>query len=365
MTLTDGVGNSSSSTSGSVLIGTDTTCTPDVTASGSGVYQAAPNDTVYFKLYGAGTVWLTATVPCSPVSGVAAVDYYDLSNSTGWTTDPDLPHAATSPPYQQGLAPGAGALATAIEVKSVSGLGAVSPARTIDLVPDANPPVVDFGTPDEGSTSVQVGANFVVSWSESDDFGSPGSAFPAGRGSVAWPSPSQESARVPTATGSSTARPSPNPISGATQGLTAGHCYDWQLTISDNVGNAATYTSGSVLVEAAPQAPDVTASGSGVYQSSPNSAVYFRADGGASITLTAASDSPSLGSITLGELDNPTGWGSSPSLPSTVSGTPATQGLQPGPGAGAVSIGAGGCHDGPWLPVSATPDLARPTAQRR
>ncbi len=339
VTLADNVGNSATSVSGAVLIDAGEVCSPDVSALGAGVYQVAANGTVYFAMDGAGSITLISSVPCSPPSGVQSVTYANLTPSVGWSPNPGLPNAATSPPYTQTLTPSAGSLASTIDATLTTGAGVTSAARTISLVPDGTPPSTDFANPDEGSFTIQADATFALAWADTDDFGAPGSGVASRSLQRRIAQPIEGACPAANDSGwHSDGGPDTSPVSGSSQTLQSGRCYDWQLTISDRVGNSSSYASGSVLIDQTPEPPDVTASGAGVFQASPNGTVYVRADGATSATLTATDAAPGLGSITFQGLSSPTGWTSSPSLPNQVAGSPAAQQLTPSAGSGPTDL---------------------------
>jgi YVTN family beta-propeller protein len=77
----------------------------------------------------------------------------------------------------------------------------------------------------------------------------------------------------------------------ASTGLASGSCYQWTLTVTDNVGNTSgTSTSSWILVDSsAPTQPSVTGTGTNVYQSAANNPVYFK--GGATGTIALSSTS--------------------------------------------------------------------------
>jgi hypothetical protein len=95
-------------------------------------------------------------------------------------------------------------------------------------------------------------------------------------------------------------------------GLLTGYCYEWQVLVTDNVGNSKTYTSRPVLRDTSiPAVPSVVASGSGVYQASANGPVYVNATTAGSLTLTStgSGSTSGIGSSTFGMTKSQvTGW---------------------------------------------------------
>jgi hypothetical protein len=143
LTLTDGLGNSATYTSGLLLIDSANPSLPDVAASGTGVHQAGPDGTVYFLPAAGGSVSLTATLTPVPPSGIASVTFDNLTATDGYVASPALPAADTNSPYSETLGFGAGTGSTSIDVHAVNGLGASSATRTVTMVPDTLAPVGD------------------------------------------------------------------------------------------------------------------------------------------------------------------------------------------------------------------------------
>jgi hypothetical protein len=111
---------------------------------------------------------------------------------------------------------------------------------------DMAPPIGDFATPDEGSFAAGTATSFRVAWTEQEVDGvgptsrvlERESAKPVPDGTcvgVAW-----------RPDGFAVTKRSPS----RQTGLAPGRCYRWRLNLADAAGNAATYVSGVVLVQA-------------------------------------------------------------------------------------------------------------------
>jgi hypothetical protein len=84
-------------------------------------------------------------------------------------------------------------------------------------------------------------------------------------------------------------------------------CYQYTLTGTDNVGNAATATSAIVMVDTSPPLLTITANGPNVYYPGSGSTVYFSGTGTtSSFTITASDPSSGIGSTTFPAA--PGGW---------------------------------------------------------
>jgi RHS repeat-associated protein len=341
LTVTDNIGNYNNTpyTSGSVLIDTSPPSLPDVTASGSPVYQPGTNGTVYFRPTTGGSMTLTATESPIPASGINCIKFQNLTPSSGWTPNPTLPACDTTSPYTETLGFGSSSGAATIEVLVQDGTGTWSAVRTITLTPYTGSPIGDFTTPGEGALVMQSGTSYTVAWTET--------ASPT---VVASRSLQRQKGPVVTAgtctgvtwgnDGSPTTSASPLSVTG----LVNGYCYRWQLTVTDNIGNYnnTPYTSGSVLIDTSPPSlPDVTASGSPVYQPGTNGTVYFRPTTGGSMTLTAT-ESPipasGINCIKFQNLTPSSGWTPNPTLPACDTTSPYTETLGFGSSSGAATI---------------------------
>ena len=241
------------------------------------------------------------------------------------------------------------------------GTGGDSPTTTLVLTADPAAPTADFTTPDEGSTTYAVVTELVVAWTDTDGTGGSG---------IATRSLQRETAPLAggvcgtwTADGSPIATESPITSSG----LLAATCYRWALTVTDQVGNTAAGTSGTLVTASAPPAPDVVArSRTGAYQAEVNGPVFFRPDPYATVALTATvpGNPPSVTSVSFGGLDPATGWTSTPTLPNADDTAPYEQSLAASATAGWASLivttqGAGGLSSAPRT-LTLAPDATPP-----
>jgi hypothetical protein len=216
---------------------------PDVVAqSGSGVFQAAPNGTVYFRPSAAVGIGLTATV-AGDTSRLIAVGYSSSTLAGTWSADPALPAAISTAPYGLTLLPGDGPAGGTIDVVAQGAGGTSSLARTVVLSPDGAAPAITisgFASPAQSSTSV------TVAWTVAET------------GSGLFSQSVQRQRRVPNADGSCLGLdwiPDGSPNSGASpvtqSALLAGYCYTWVVTAVDNVGNIAESTTAPIAIDTA------------------------------------------------------------------------------------------------------------------
>ncbi len=175
---------------------------------------------------------------------------------------------------------------------------------------DTTAPTADFTTPNEGTTTLQAATSYTIAWTESDGSGI-GVATTGGRSLQRWKG-SQSSPGSCAATAWSTdGAPSTAVSSVAQSPLVTGTCYRWVQTLADFAGNTAGSTSGAVLIDTtAPSQPNVTGSGTNVYQSSPNSAIWFKGGATGTISLSSSSTDPTSGinKHNYGALSAGTGW---------------------------------------------------------
>ncbi len=254
LTVTDNIGNYNNTpyTSGSVLIDTSPPSLPDVTASGSPVYQPGTNGTVYFRPTTGGSMTLTATESPIPASGINCIKFQNLTPSSGWTPNPTLPACDTTSPYTETLGFGSSSGAATIEVLVQDGTGTWSAVRTITLTPDNGSSIgADFSAPNESAQLLMNSTSNSVTWSEADPASGIASrslqrqrlAASGGTCTGNWQND-----------GSPTSTASPQATT-----LSDGYCYQWIVTLTDHVGNARSFTSGRVLVDTSPPSADITA----------------------------------------------------------------------------------------------------------
>ena len=207
-----------------------------------------------------------ATIDTS--SGVAQHNFGTPSSSSGWS-----PTGAVTAPGNPSTSEynwTTGAATTVIIVTATDYAGNTGTGTTITLRGDGTGPVIDWSYPNEGATYT-VGHNYLngtesINWSASDtesglaadgstqvlqrqtgaivDNG--GGVSPGSCAGVSWTNDG------PATTG--------NPAQDA-NGLSSGNCYRWILTATDNVGNASSSTSGSVLVDTSDPSGTLSAQG--------------------------------------------------------------------------------------------------------
>jgi hypothetical protein len=310
LTLVDGVGNSSTTTSGELIVDSSAPDAPEVTASGGKTHQVGT--TVYFGA-GSGTISFTATAT-DDGSGIALVSF--------GATDDD------TDPYEHEESFTEASSSSTLTVTATNGVDTASNPTVLSLVPDRTAPSAAFSSPAAGLTR-QSTATTGITWSSSD----------AGSG-VATRSLQREIAEIPS-TGSCTdatwttdglAESVVAAGSATVEGLTDARCYRWTLTVTDNVGNETVTTSGGVLVDtSAPSTPSATASGTGIYQSAADAVVYFRAGvaGSLSISVTAADAESGVTLVRFAYATgaSTSGWTPSATLPAEDAVSPYTLGL--------------------------------------
>ena len=292
-------------------------------------------DTIYYLPSASATVHLTST-GADPESGIVSSSFGAISPSTGWTyTSGTVSGNPASKDVEWSTSAGGVTLA----VTTTNGAGVPSAARTITFVPDSAVPVANFSAPAEGSLETKTATSYSVDWTEADGgSGIASSTVQRQRGSVV-------SGHEGTCTGVDWSNDGDLATATAhvsVDGLESGDCYRWVLTLTDNLGNSATHTSGSLLVDSAnPDLPNVAASGTGIYQGGPNGAVYFLPALGGSVTLTTTVDPtpPSgLNGITYNNLTSTDGYTANPPLPITQTTSPYSETLAIGANSGATSI---------------------------
>jgi hypothetical protein len=311
LTLVDHVGNEESSTSSTLLVDSTAPDAPSVTVSGTGVAQAAANATVFFRPTAAATLTLAVSPESvallDPESGIASVAFSALEagKTTGWS--PVNAGSDSSAPFGRVYTFDATAISTSLEVTVTNGAGTASTATAITLTADAEAPAANFTSPNEGATVGVTDGSYEIAWSESDGTGVVGES---GSG-VATRSLQRQKAAIagaacPATGWSNDGAASLDASPRSDSGLQSGYCYRYRLTLTDEVGNAETYTSGELIVDStAPDAPEVTASGAKVHQA--NTTVYFGAGSGTiTLTATATDDGSGIKLVSFGAVDDET-----------------------------------------------------------
>ena len=218
-------------------------------------------DSLFFNNTVSGAVTLSVT-GSDTASTIVSVGFDALGGTTtGWTPTTALtgqPNGATRT-YSWSVGGGSPTFTgTANNAAGVTGTSAL-----LSLISDSSGPVATFSTP--ASSTSQTILSIDVAWSENDGLGS-GVASRSLKRQIAPVNAGACGAFVDDA-GPPVTSASPSP-----QSLVPGNCYRWVQTLTDNVGNVASTTSGTVLVGTgsglpAPSAPDLdTASDSGPFE---------------------------------------------------------------------------------------------------
>ncbi len=336
---------SSTSESGLVLYDPSAPPAPTITSSGAGTYQLAGTSTVYYKgSLTSGTISITTSGNNDPESGIASTTFGALNPATGWSgySSGTFSGSAISKNVTWS---GSTAATTTLTIATANNAGTPSASTTVSLRKDSDPPTVGFGTPlGAGSTAYQTAATRSLTWTEADGSGgSQGSGVASRsvirtRAQVDTNAPGTCSGLQFSTDSTFAATPSVNggTVTVADSGLLDAYCYQWLVTLTDNVGNSHQYASGYLMRDTVvPDVPSVTASGAGTYQAAANAGVFV--DGTTSGTLTLSSlgseNISGIGSSTFGKNTNgtytfegpdATGWTTSLGI---VSGDHATTNL--------------------------------------
>ena len=223
-----------------------TVAVTDNTGSLTNAYRIG--NTVYFGSAGAGSVQLTAT-GTDATSGIASNTFGALTGTpTGWS--PSTAQTNTTNPYSVTYSWTAGAANTSTSVTSRNNLGLDSAATVITFTADGTGPTLSFSAPSAGGPAGVTTNPFTVTFSASDSGAGLG-------GSGGWSLQRQTAQTAANGCGSfSNDATSGNLVTGqgtvvnqtSQQTLSSGSCYRWVFTGTDAVGNAASVTSGSVLM---------------------------------------------------------------------------------------------------------------------
>ncbi len=169
---------------------------------------------------------------------------------------------------------------------------------------DLEPPLADFGMPDEVATVLQATTSVSVSWSETD----PGASGVTTRSLVR-----QRAAIVTpgTCAGSTWEDVNTMAVSGSPVAVTLrdAYCFRWVLTLGDAAGNLSSKTSGRILVDrTAPSLPSLSSEGAGTWRD-PTGPIWVASDAPGSVLVRLASRDPQSGvaSMAVSELAG-TGW---------------------------------------------------------
>ncbi|CAN5557879.1 hypothetical protein BH20CHL6_BH20CHL6_08180 [soil metagenome] len=241
--LTDAAGNSGNAVSGVVLVDTSAPTPPQVTATGEGVLQAAPDAPIFFDGDDAGSLILTAQGDDAG-SGMAGSAFSSLSDATGWLFDPA---AVAGDPPSVALAWSPGAASTTLTVTVTNGAGLTSEPRGVELLADSASPSITFPTPAAAFSWATDAPQ--IRWTESDE----------GSGVAETSRIVQRQRGAPAEPGSCAGvifaddglpLNVTSPFSEG--GLSQSACYRWIVSVADRVGNRGYATSAPVLVDETP-----------------------------------------------------------------------------------------------------------------
>lgn len=210
-----------------------------LTVTGTGTYQSG--NTVYVKTNPSGSMTITANA--SDPDSVASVKFNTLSASTAWTANPTLANTDTTASYEQGLTWATTAVSTTMVVTATD-TTATAGSVTLTITKDVTAPSGTF-TAYVSGTTYSSSQDATVTWTETD----------AGSGTASR-SVQRQIATISSPGNCGTFTDDGSPYTGslswAQTGLTDARCYRWVLTLTDNLGNSVTRTSGELLIDTTP-----------------------------------------------------------------------------------------------------------------
>jgi hypothetical protein len=249
LTGTDNVGNAIS-ISTTVAVDTTAPSTPTLSFGGlsSNAFYASGNNTLFFRPAAGGTYTVTASSTDSE-SGIKSGNAgYTFSSLAG--NNFTLAQTAGQGAYTFGESATQPGSAPTIFATNNAGLNSAVNA-TYNLVKDTTAPTGSVTVPAySNSTTVSVTFSSVTD----SQSGVNTASGQLSRATASYNSSTGVCGTFGTFSGIGSAGPT-SPYSDS--GLSSGSCYEYKYTVSDNVGNAATLTSGSVAVDAS--APTITA----------------------------------------------------------------------------------------------------------
>lgn len=230
--VADSVGNTTTYTSGDVKVDTTAPSTPTLSfTSGTNTWWSGSGTSVYYRS-GASSGSFTATASSSDsASGIAGYTFPALG--ANWTSTPGSTGVNTYSWSGAPAAPGA------TSVTSADNAGLVSAGRSFSMVADDTAPTAGTINYADGTTS---STSVSVSFTTGTDAGS----------GIASRLLQRASATLTNGTCGSygafaTVSGGTNPSSPFGDTVTAGSCYRYQYVVTDNVGNATTASSASVV----------------------------------------------------------------------------------------------------------------------
>ena len=183
-----------------------------------------------------------------PASGFVDVTYSQLTSPEGWGAGQSLPGSVTAGDLALTLYPGTSAGETSLEIVGHNGAGGASAVATFTLKPDGVAPAGVFTSPAAGTFHQHASSLLTVSWDDSD-VGSGLASYSVERRKAQVAVPGSCEGLTLEAEGShGDYDPGPT-VQIQEADLRSGFCYQWVLTVTDHVGNAATFSSGLVLVD--------------------------------------------------------------------------------------------------------------------
>jgi hypothetical protein len=236
-TLTNAAGADGSSVSGTLRIASAApTADFSAPASDTLTIQNATTSSVEWSEDGQGH----AIVSRSLQRQRAAIAVPGSCAGLDWNDD-GAPMSDPSPVLVDGLSDG---YCYRWQVALSSSAGGQGGATSGAMLVDTSLPEVDFEAPDEASTTIQAATSYGVSWTE-DGTGSLIVTRSLQRQRAEVTEPGSCEGLVFTDDGAASDATSPV----LAENLASGHCYRWQVTLTDEAGNTGGGTSGGVIID--------------------------------------------------------------------------------------------------------------------
>ncbi len=347
--VSDNVGNqATSAVSGTARIDTSAPSAPSLSIATTGNTYASGSIVFINPQVGrSGTFTVTATTS-EPESTITNVTFPTLTGITGGGAD-------TTSPYSAAYTWSGAVTASGSQTVTALNAATLTSSSTFTVQPDTTAPTGGAITANSGSgTSSSATIALAVT-----AFAETGSATASGLSTSVV---TRQSATLSSGTCGTTFTGS-TVVAGATDTVSTGSCYRWVLTGTDRVGNAATATSGVVMVDTtAPSAPTVTLSAATGNSFISGTRVFVKPQagfsGGFTVTATSADSNSGLNRITFPTPAGMTGGGDDTSSPYSAtyswSGAIAASGSQTVTAVNNTGLSAGGTF-------TVTPDVTAPT----
>lgn len=347
--VSDNVGNqTTSAVSGTARIDTSAPSAPSLSIATTGNTYASGSIVFINPQVGrSGSFTVTATTS-EPESTITNVTFPPVTGITGGAVD-------TTSPYSAAYTWSGAVAASGAQTVTALNAAALTSSSTFTVQPDTTAPTGGAITANGGS-GTSSSATIALSVTA---FAETATATASGLSTSVV---TRQSATLSSGTCGTTFTGS-TVVAGATDTVSTGSCYRWVLTGTDRVGNAATATSGVVMVDTtAPSAPSVTLSAATGNSFISGTRVFVSPQagfsGGFTVTATSADTNSGINRITFPTPSGMTGGGDDTTSPYSAtyswSGAIAASGSQT-----VTAINNTGLSAGRTFTV--TPDVAAPT----